>query len=297
MDKKLTIFTYSIVRSIAMAPIIVAVDFSNISIHALEYAIPLANKMKSDVSLVWVDKITAQESVYPDTSSETRTEAKKRLEELIGLYGKKLAKGLTMDYKLKKGRVYREIDNLAKTVEADLIIAGAHGISGFEEFWIGSNAYKIVTYASCPVITVRHDFTIRKGLERIILPMDGSNETLQKLPFVVRLATLFKSEVHVVATHTSHLKSIQRITEKVAQAAATYLQSYEIRIIQDEIVSNDLTRAVLNYAVSVEADLISIMTEQETPVNILLGAQAQQLINQSPIPVLSIHPQEKFELA
>ena len=39
------------------------------------------------------------------------------------------------------------------------------------------------------------------------------------------------------------------------------------------------------------------MTEQETPVNIMLGAQAQQLINQSPIPVLSIHPQEKFTLA
>ena len=45
-----------------------------------------------------------------------------------------------------------------------------------------------------------------------------------------------------------------------------------------------------------DTDLIAIMTEQETPVNILLGAQAQQLINQSQIPVLSIHPQEKFTL-
>jgi nucleotide-binding universal stress UspA family protein len=123
--------------------------------------------------------------------------------------------------------------------------------------------------------------------------MDGSNETLQKIPFVVKLATLFKSEVHLVATHNSHLKSIQRITEKITQTAVAYLQQHQVRFVEDSIVANDLTKAVLAYAVNVNADLIAIMTEQETPVNILLGAQAQQLINQSPIPVLSIHPQEK----
>ncbi len=276
-----------------MSPIIVAIDFSNTSIHALEYAISIANKMKSDINLIWVDKISSQESVYPDTTNENRNEAKKRFDELIHQYNKKLTKGISIDYKLKKGRIYREVDNLAKITEAELIITGAHGISGFEEYWIGSNAYKIVTYASCPVITVRHDFPIRKTIERIIVPMDQSVETLQKIPFVVRLATLFKSEVHMVTTHNSHLKSIQRLTEKVAQTALRYFQGHDIKIVEDSIVSNDLTKALLTYSLNVDADLIAIMTEQETPVNILLGAQAQQLVNQSPIPVLSIHPHEK----
>ena len=279
-----------------MQPIIVAIDFSNTSIHAMEYAIPMANKMKSDIHLIWVDKLTAQESVYPDTSNENRSEAKKRFEELIAHYSNKLVKGISMDFKLKKGRIYREVDNLARLIDAELIITGAHGISGYEEFWIGSNAYKIVTYATNPVITVRHDFPIRKNIERIIVPIDGSMETLQKVPFVVRLATLFKSEIHLVITHNSHLKSIQRITEKIAQTARTYIQSHHVTIIDDSIIANDLTKAVLSYAEKVDADLIAIMTEQETPVNILLGAQAQQLINQSPVPVLSIHPQEKFTL-
>jgi nucleotide-binding universal stress UspA family protein len=279
-----------------MNPIIVAVDFSNTSIHALEYAIPLANKMKSDIHLVWVDKLTSLESLYTDTSNEHRNEAKKRFEELIAQYANKLVKGVTMDFKLKRGKIYREVDNLARILEAELIITGAHGISGFEEFWIGSNAYKIVTYATNPVITVRHDFPIKKTINRIIVPMDGSQETLQKIPFVVKLATLFKSEVHLVITHTSHLKSIQRITQKVAQSALTRLKMHNISVIEDSIVANDLTKAVLNYASTVKADLIAIMTDQETQVNLLLGAHAQQLINQSPIPVLSIHPQERFSL-
>jgi nucleotide-binding universal stress UspA family protein len=280
-----------------MQPILVAVDFSNTSIHAIEYALSLANKMKSDLVMVWVDKLTPAESLYPDTSNQNRNEAKKRFEEIIQLYDRKLSKGLKMEYKLRKGKVYHEVDNLAKSIGAGLIVTGAHGISGFEEFWIGSNAFKIVTYASCPIVTVRHDFRIRNRINVIIFPVDGSSETLQKLPCVVRMARIFNSEVHVVSTHTSHLKSIQRITEKFAQTAVSHLQSNEIRVIQDEIISNDLTKAVIAYAISVKADLISIMTEQETPVSILLGAQAQQLINQSPIPVLSIHPQEHFNLS
>jgi nucleotide-binding universal stress UspA family protein len=279
-----------------MQPIIVAVDFSNTSIHALEYAISLANKMKSDIHLIWVDKLNPQESVYPDTSNENRNEAKKRFEELIASYSSLLVKGITMEYKLKKGRIYREVDNLARSTEAELIVTGAHGISGYEEYWIGSNAYKIVTYASIPVLTVRHDFPIRKKIERILVPMDSSPETLQKIPFVVKLATLFKSEVHLVTTHNSHLKSIQRISEKITQTAMEYLQEKQVRVIKDSIVANDLTKAVLSYAENVNADLIAIMKEMETPVTIMLGAQAQQLINQSPVPVLSIHPQEKFSL-
>jgi nucleotide-binding universal stress UspA family protein len=252
--------------------------------------------MKSDIHLVWVDKVNVQESVYPDTSNESRNEAKKRFEELIHQYKSKLDPALTIDYKLKKGKIYREVDNLAKSTNADLIVTGAHGISGFEEFWIGSNAYKIVTFTSTPVITVRHDFDISNCIDRILVLMDGSNETIQKIPYAVKLAKLFNAEIHLLTTHNNHLKSIQRIAEKFTQMAVEYLKKSEVKFVEDSFVSNDLTKSVINYAVNIKADLITIMTEQETPVNIHMGARAQQVINQSPIPVLSITPEEKFIL-
>jgi nucleotide-binding universal stress UspA family protein len=279
-----------------MPSIVVAVDFSNSSIHAIEYAIPLSNKLKADIILAWVDKIAPTESIYPDTSAESRNEAKKRFEELIRSYTKRMGKDLKIEYKLKKGKVYYEIDNLARNADACFIITGTHGISGFEEYWIGSNAFKIVTYASRPVITVRHDFPVRKGIDKILVPIDSSAETLQKLPQVVKLARLFKSEVNLIATHSSHLKSIQRITEKYMQQASSYLFANEVKYFEDSIVSNDGTKSVLTYAEDIGADLIAIMTEQETPANVLIGPQAQQLVSQSPIPVLSLHPAENFNL-
>ncbi len=277
-----------------MQAIVVAIDFSNISLHALEYTIPIANKFKSNILMIWVDKISPTESLYPDTSNQNRLEAIKRFEEIIKQYSKRMGKGLKLDYKLKKGKIYHEIDRLARHEGAGLIIAGTHGISGFEEYWIGSNAYKIVTYATSPVIVVRHDYMNQKGINKILAPIDSSVETIQKFPYIVSLAKMFKSEVHVLATHSSHLNSIQRLAENYVQQASSYLFANEVPFVEDSIVSNDITKATLQYAINVGVDLISIMTEQETPSNALLGLHAQQIILQSPMPVLSIHPKDNF---
>jgi nucleotide-binding universal stress UspA family protein len=277
-----------------MQPIIVAVDFSNTSIHALKYSIPLANKLKSDIVMVWVDKIATTEGIYSDTSNENRNEAKKRFEELIHQYHKNVSKEIKLEYKLRKGKIYHELDVLASTIGAMIIVTGAHGISGFEEYWIGSNAFKIVTYSNCPVITVRRDFPEGKSIDRILVPVDSSSETLQKFPFIAKLAEMFGSEVHIVATHYSQLKSIQRVAENLADQAAKYLEKHNVKLVRDKIISNDITKMTIDYALNMGADLISIMTEQETPANILLGPHAQQMVNQSPIPILSIHPVEHF---
>jgi nucleotide-binding universal stress UspA family protein len=277
-----------------MQPIIVAVDFSNTSIHALEYAIPLANRLKSDIVMVWVDKIASSEGIYTDDSNENRNEAKKRFEELILHNQKNLSKEIKLDYKLKKGKIYHELDGLARTIRAMMIITGAHGISGFEEYWIGSNAFKIVTYSTSPVITVRHDFPVGEDVKRILVPIDSSNETLQKLPFIQKLASEFGSEVHVVATHYSQLKSIQRIADNLADQAVKYLEKFNVKLVRDKIISNNISKDTIDYALKMGADLITIMTEQETPANILLGVHAQQMVNQSPVPILSIHPVEHF---
>jgi nucleotide-binding universal stress UspA family protein len=277
-----------------MQPIVVAVDFSNTSIHALEYSIPIANKLKSDIVMVWVDKIAAMEGIYSDASNENRKEAKRRFEELIRQYQVKISNEIKLEYKLRKGKIYHELDGLARTIGAMMIVTGAHGISGFEEYWIGSNAFKIVTYATCPVITVRNDFPDGKNIDRILVPVDSSSETLQKFPFIANLAKIFGSEVHIVATHYSQLKSIQRIAENYADQAAKYLEKQKVKLVRDNITSNDITKMTIDYALKMNADLICIMTEQETPANILLGPHAQQMVNQSPVPILSIHPMEHF---
>lgn len=280
-----------------MKDIIVAIDFSTGSLHALDYAISFANHLHSNIMMVWVNNQLTQDT-FSGEVNPYKDEALKNFEELIKSR-KDLLKHGKLTYKLRKGKVYQEIAAQAKSIDAGLIIAGTHGVTGYEEFWIGSNAYRIVSYAPCPVITVRYDFEIKPaGIKSIILPIDSSADTRQKIPFAVQLAKEFNADIHLLAIFSTTLKSVQRRVENSALMAQRHISDAGLQYTHTSVQADNITSATLEYAQQVDADLIAIMTEQESNAsNILLGPFAQQMVNYSNIPVLSIQPKEIYEIS
>jgi len=170
---------------------------------------------------------------------------------------------------------------------------GTHGSSGFEQFWIGSNANRLISIAHCPVITLRAGISARHPLERIIMPIDSTIDTRQKVPFTAYLARLFDAEIYVVSVYASKYKAIRRRVDEYTDQVIKYLEEEGMVYRRDAIEVDNLTTATIDYANKVRANLISIMTEQETsPYNLLVGPYAQQMVNNSPFPVLSINPVE-----
>ena len=276
--------------------IIVAVDFSKNSLHALEYSILIANVVHADIMLVWVDKPESDESIYTNEVSEVRQEAKKRMEDLIKKYQPKLKNG-KISYKLRKGKVYKEIANMADYHNAYLVVAGAHGVSGFEAFWIGSNANKIVANCKCPVITIRDSFNMKKGIRKVVMPIDNSPSTRQKVPFAMEFSKCFCSEIHILEWQSSSLKTLRAKVSSYTQQVVKYLGENEVKHVVSSVDADNNTSATIKYAEKISADLIIIMTEQEGSGNILLGPYAQQMVNNSPVPVMSVHPKVVSQLA
>ena len=67
------------------------------------------------------------------------------------------------------------------------------------------------------------------------------------------------------------------------------LDKEKMDYVTDYVDAENTTLSTIEYAEKLNADLIVIMTEQEkTLSNIFLGPYAQQMINQSPIPVLAV---------
>lgn len=281
-----------------MKEIIVAIDFSKGSLHALDYAIAFANHVKANIMMIWVDSHTNPDFAFNAEVNEDREDAKKNMEEIV-----KARKGMLkhgkLSYKLRKGKVYQEIANQAKYNDADLIIAGTHGVTGYEEFWIGSNAYRIVSYAPCPVVTVRYDFDMREeGIKSIVLPIDSTLDTRQKVPFAVQMAKDFGADIHILALYSTNIKAVQRKVDNYARQAQKFISDEGINFYMESVQADNITNASINYALKVNADLIAIMTEQETTAsNILLGPFAQQMVNHSPVPVLSIQPKEIYSIS
>lgn len=268
--------------------ILVPIDFSFDSINALENAINIANKVDADVRMINVRK--SKDIDIPNYFKDFNFVFGKTIEGYFDILLEKYKKKVKnrFDYKVRDGKVYKEITNQAKYDDAYMIIMGTHGISGFEEYWIGSNAYKVVTNASCPVITIRHDF-IRKGISKIVLPIDISKESRQKVAFASELATIYGAEIHAISVRETSAKDIIDKLKTYTLQVCDYLAQKNVKCVTDELHGDNITDITIEYSKKINADLIAIMTEQSSnPFNLWLGDYAQQMVNHSPIPVLTL---------
>ncbi len=276
-----------------MKEIVVAIDFSRGSIRALEYAIELSNLTHAGITMVWVDNISVNEIALPN-DKDLRNDAKKNMEELILQYNDSL-KHAQLTYKIRKGKVYQELSSFVKTTNCALMIVGAHGQSGFEEYWIGTNAFRVVSSASCPVITVKSGYDISRGFRKIVLPIDHTQQTIQKVSYVATLAKATCADINILAINTSQLKSLQKVVDSNIARVKKQLDAMDINYMVDTIVTENLAADIIEHAHLVDADLIAIMKDgNDKAATIMMGQYAQQLVNYSPVPVLSIQPSNTF---
>ena len=91
--------------------------------------------------------------------------------------------------------------------------------------------------------------------------------------------------------------------EKVAglkrqmQQVEEYISKQHVPCTSELLQAKDVVDEVLSYSKKIHADLIMIMTQGETNwIKFFIGSSAQEIINRSEIPVLSINPSQKKSL-
>lgn len=272
-----------------MMNIIVPVDFSADSINALDHAIVFAKKSGSGIKMIHVRKTKEFQvpEYFKDIDRFYGNTVDDYFTKLLNLYGLKTK--VPMSYVISEGKVYKEICELAIEEKSEIIIMGTHGISGFEEFWIGSNAFRVVNNSSCPVLTIRNGF-LKTDIKKIVVPVDSTDETTFKIPFTAKIANIFKAEIILISLNTSNTPEIIRKTEESLKTAQDIIKTYGVKFKTDGLFGSNITETTIEYAINTGASLISIMTEQEKSTkNIWMGNFAQQMVNHSPIPVLSFN--------
>lgn len=273
-----------------MSTILVPVDFSEHSLNALHRVMQMKDKLQSDVALAYVKPSNFFKSFLSSESEKQQLEeqVQEKLQHLKTKYG------YDFPFYEGAGAIYKNIVETAEQVEAEIIFMGTHGHSGFEEFWIGGNAYKTVSAAPCPVVTLRESFQ-GNSFDNIVLPLDQSEHTRQKVPFTTDFAKRFGATVHVVGVCTDSDDDTVMKMRQYSHQVLDFLESHEVSAKHDMLFGSNITEMTLQYAQDNNADLVTIMTEQElNPSNLIMGAFAQQMVNHSPIPVLSIRPNPRY---
>lgn len=139
--------------------ILLATDFSPASLPALAAAEDLAAALKAELLFVHaLTPIIAVGGIYPPyvdlagMESAGRAAARTQLDRLQAAARKRGLRATTL---LTKGYAADQILRLAKAKKADLIVIGTHGLTGLSRLVMGSVAARVVTGATCPVMTVR----------------------------------------------------------------------------------------------------------------------------------------------
>ena len=139
--------------------ILVPVDFSDHSQHALDRAIELAKGFGAELHLLHCYQISPGAispygMIVPESfEHDVRVAALRRLAE----WSEKARKaGCRVQEHLSARFPAEEIATLAERIGADLIVMGTRGLTGIKHVLLGSVAERTIRVAGCPVLTVKH---------------------------------------------------------------------------------------------------------------------------------------------
>ena len=276
-----------------MKSVIVGTDFSKGSYVALEIAVDIANQLRCGIKLLWVKK--EKKLLSGEQMEMTEHLAQEKLQQLCDQYQPNMNHG-SIEWQILSGKVASCIADEARKEDAPMIVIGTNGASGFEKYWMGSTAVRIVQEANCPTLSIREGFNYHKNLDRIVAPLNMTENSRQKIPLVANMAKIFGSTVHLIglAEQQSEVPTI----DIYLRQAENYMREVGVNYQSERMLTKNLSAEILEYASSISADLIIITTEQEYLLSSLfIGTHAQQIIHHSLIPVLSSHPREIGSLA
>jgi nucleotide-binding universal stress UspA family protein len=279
--------------------IVVPVDFGEQSMIALEQAGHLAKMINAEVTLIYVlEGASLLGRILSSQQDEAvRKEIDDKLDELCESVEK--THGVKCTKVVAHGSVYDKVAEVAEMINATFIVMGTNGAENLRKRFIGSNALRVVRESKVPVITIKGKHH-RDGCKNIVVPLDLTKETREKVNKSIEFAKLYNADIRIVSVLFSTDEFIvNRLTRQLAQVKS-FIEKANIRctaeIIKGIKGDESLGQIIVDYANKVEGDLIMIMTQQETDITeLFIGSAATEIIHKSDIPVISIVPSPKNE--
>lgn len=275
--------------------ILVPTDFSEASLKVLRHSVYTAKYIKAEITLLHViETYASNSSIGEKFDQEDEKIIKAVTEKLDGTIEQYKNDGIKFNKVVETGKIYKKIIEVADRVNATGIFMSTSGASGMEKI-VGTNAIRVVRASKCLVTTIRLTADVTKfGYRNILLPLDLTKETREKLRVAIETAHQFDSKINVVSVSVSKDEFVVNKLRGQLKQVVTLIQKEKIPVTGKLIDGDNIAKAVIDYGMNLKVDSIFIMTQQELGwVEQIIGSAAQQIINHSPVPVISIRPMER----
>jgi nucleotide-binding universal stress UspA family protein len=277
-----------------MKKILVPTDFSAFAQNALEVAADIALKNNASIMLLHAN----EKGVMATPMAEYYLYDKAIEEEYLDMVNESLKKTLAeiadnskfarvkIEMAVIGGGMIGVIEEVVKDHAIDLIVMGTRGVSGMEEFFIGSNTEKVIRRVSCPVLAVPSSV---KSFNKIVFPTTLKKDQANAFSALAELQDIFSGEIMLLyLNNPSQLENDQAIVARKEELLkATGLKNATLYISSVDVFNEEET--ILDFAHEQGANLIVMATHQRRGLaHMLLGSITEDTVNHSDIPVLSL---------
>ena len=290
--KILKVFKFEEISKIKnMKKIIVPVDFSIHSENALKTAALLAKKTNATIiALHMLDIQEVNLSESPSYQQEKAVFFLKLAEKKISEF---LQKDFLEDLKvvplIKHYKIFSEVNQVAKEVNADLIVMGSHGVSGLKEIFMGSNTEKVIRFSEVPVFVVKKELK-DTDFKDVVYATDFSEESIPAFKNMLKTLDVFNAKKHILYVNlpNENFKTSPEM-DAIAHDFLMKAEGNTDRLINVNFVcERSIEKGILNFSNAVGADLITTATHGRTGLShIFSGSISEDLSNHAALPIMT----------
>lgn len=287
-------------ENLAINTILVPIDFSTISLNALNTAISIAKRQNARITLLHVIDsnsymyITADGSLSVDFTLDSIIKDYQHKQDVLSDSVRK-SHGIVVDSIVTVGFISNEIVKVAFEREIDLIVLGTHGVSGIRELFLGSNAYDVIKNSFCPVLTVPDDAKFDK-FSRVLFPVRPVHGALEKYDFARKIIRKNKSQLFVLGLLEEGKEEQHSTLKEEMGTLSEKLEADEIDSSVFFYYGESVAKEILHNADDLGIDLLVITATLDFTIrDFFIGPFTQQIVNHAKVPVLSIRPVPALE--
>jgi nucleotide-binding universal stress UspA family protein len=143
------------------------------------------------------------------------------------------------------------------------------------------------------VITIRGN-EHRDGCENILLPLDLSDETREKVDAAVQFAQYFGASIRILGVFDPKDAVYENKLLAYCHQVKQFIKSKGISCTNKSIPAENVAETVVEYANKIESDLIMIMNKPSLSISEFFGGtDTQRIVDISNIPVMTVQPMKR----
>lgn len=269
--------------------VLAATDFSLIGNNAVMAAIAICKQQQAVLHLLHVveKKINVISSLPAKHSALLNTDDQEARSQLYNMYERILkSHEIQVRIHMPTGVPADEISLAAQELPVDLVVIGAHGISGNNKNDMGSTALQVINKTNKSVLTIPAGYTPEAN-GHILFPIRPVKGVLEKFRFIQPLLTP-QSQVHIALLYPGegghhHINYEQELAEILLN-----LRNLSVACTIDIYSTNNPAATVVELCAKLKAGIVVANAAISAYwARLMAAAYTRQLINLSPIPVLS----------